>query len=865
MMRMLCIGIISCLCLTGKAQSDTTGMKEVLDAMQRLYAVNFVYDSSLSQVKPAGTPVSGKPLAENLKNVLGGTGIRWEIKGDYVLLFRSLRYTFSGHVCQDNGESLMNVTVFDKVTQSGTLSNEHGFFSLTLPEGKHVIRFSYIGYQDAVKELELDADYTGIVYLKESTTSLEGVEVVGNLNSPLLTSQTGKVSLTPAQLNTEFSLLSSPDLVKTLQQLPGVSSGMELLSGLYVHGGKNDENLFLLDGTPLYQVNHVGGLFSAFHTDMVKNVDFYKSGFPARYGGRLSSVVDVRTKEGDMKSYHGVFSLGLLDGRIQWEGPIVKDKTSFCFGMRRSWADLFITPALLIASHASANDKIKARYAFHDINGKITHRFSARSKLSLAMYSGRDLFKIRVRQVFDEGTQIREERYGTDFNMQWGNLTATLAWNYQFTPKLAGDFSLVYARNLSIYDYTEDDRYYEADKEISVEHHMQSNRSTINDVGYRIAFDYRPATRHHIRFGSNYLHHLYRPQRMVSQDIRGTDGIIDTLSSAGMNLNRYPGNELSFYVEDEIGLSRKLRANIGAHYTLYQVPGSVYHSLEPRLSVSYRLTDVATLKASYTEMSQFVHQLSNSYLNLPTDCWVPSTRQVPPMRSRQVAGGIYMELPWNLHLDMEGYFRTTSHMLEYDTSGSLIFPAEEWERVVRNGKGKSYGIEAALAYQDGKNTFEAGYTLSWSLQKFEDFYPDWYFSKFDNRHKLNLMFRRKFNDRIDAYAAWTYRSGDRSTVPTQYVEGPSLPDVPGSSQPELVYEKPNNITLPAYHRLDVGINFRKTTKRGFERIWNVSIYNAYCRMNAFYTKVEQQPDGSFRGKGIGLFPIIPSFSYTLKF
>lgn len=481
------------------------------------------------------------------------------------------------------------------------------------------------------------------------------------------------------------------------------------------------------------------------------------------------------------------------------------------------------------------------------------------------MYSGRDLFKSRVRQVFDEGTQIREERYGTDFNMQWGNLTATLAWNYQFTPKLAGDFSLVYARNLSIYDYTEDDRYYEADKEISVEHHMQSNRSTINDVGYRIAFDYRPATRHHIRFGSNYLHHLYRPQRMVSQDIRGTDGIIDTLSSAGLNPNRYPGNELSFYVEDEIGLSRKLRANIGAHYTLYQVPGSVYHSLEPRLSVSYRLTDVATLKASYTEMSQFVHQLSNSYLNLPTDCWVPSTRQVPPMRSRQVAGGIYMELPWNLHLDMEGYFRTTSHMLEYDTSGSLIFPAEEWERVVRNGKGKSYGIEAALAYQDGKNTFEAGYTLSWSLQKFEDFYPDWYFSKFDNRHKLNLMFRRKFNDRIDAYAAWTYRSGDRSTVPTQYVEGPSLPGVPGSSQPELVYEKPNNITLPAYHRLDVGINFRKTTKRGFERIWNVSIYNAYCRMNAFYTKVEQQPDGSFRGKGIGLFPIIPSFSYTLKF
>lgn len=233
-------------------------------------------------------------------------------------------------MCQDNGESLLNVTVYDQNMHIGTLTDEHGFFSLTLPEGKHTLRFSYVGYEEMVKELDLRSDYSGTIYLKESSTALEGVVVTADLNTSLFTTQTGKVSLTPAQLNTEFSLFSSPDLVKAIQQLPGVSAGTELLSGLYVHGGKNDENLFLLDGMPLYQVNHFGGLFSAFNTDIVKNVDFYKSGFPARYGGRLSSVTDVRMKEGDLKKFHGTVSVGLLDGRLRFEGPVIKEKLLLC-------------------------------------------------------------------------------------------------------------------------------------------------------------------------------------------------------------------------------------------------------------------------------------------------------------------------------------------------------------------------------------------------------------------------------------------------------------------------------------------------------------------------------------------------------
>ena len=397
-MKLTIIAIILCVSLGAKAQQDSTEMKKAIDAMQKMYSVHFVYDSSLANIKPKGIFQRSSSLPENLKRIFSGTGIRWEIQGEYVLLFRQNNYTFSGHICEDKGETLINVTIFDLNTQTGTLSNEQGFFSITLPEGKHKLRFSYIGYQDVVKEVDLTSNYNGVIYLKESNTSLKEVVVVADLNASLRTTQTGKVSLTSEQLNTEFSLLSSPDLVKTLQNIPGVASGTELLSGMYVHGGKNDENLFLLDGTPLYQINHLGGLFSAFNTDIIKNVDFYKSGFPARYGGRLSSVVDVRTKEGNMKEFHGTFSLGLLDGRVQFEGPIIKDKTSFNIAMRRSWADLFTAPAFFLLNRSNPDDKKNVRYAFHDINGKITHRFSDNNKLSLSVYSGNDLLKTDVRR-----------------------------------------------------------------------------------------------------------------------------------------------------------------------------------------------------------------------------------------------------------------------------------------------------------------------------------------------------------------------------------------------------------------------------------------------------------------------------------
>lgn len=838
-------------------------IKEQMEIIKKEHSVKFVYDASLKLDIPySGKPLHGLTLEQSLKELFHGTGIAWEIKGKYVLLTRAkqkskAKYTLSGYVYDKDGETIINATVWDAASGVGTLTNEHGFFSLTLPEGRHRVHFSCVGMGERLEEVLLNGNKPMNIYLNDSY-QLEEVVVTADLNSPNLTTQTGKKSLTSRDLQTEFALFSSPDVVKTLQNLSGVAAGTELISGLYVHGGSNDENLFLLDGTPLYQVNHLGGLFSAFNTDVVKNIDFYKSGFPARYGGRLSSVVDVRTNEGNMREYHGSVTVGLLDGRIQFEGPIRKDRTSFNIAMRRTWLDLFTVPALAIRNQSKRDDKINVRYAFHDINAKITHRFSDRSQADISFYSGNDVFKVKnILYPLDRETDTDK------FDLQWGNQTAALNWKYRFSSKLFANLTGVYTRNISHSDYLTEEKVMDEGTLTGITHTERRNHSTIDDVGYRMEFDYRPGTRHHLRMGSNYLLHFFRPQSTTNYDYSGDEQQQDTISRQASCF--YRGHELSLYAEDDIALTHRLQMNAGVHYTLFCISGKVFHSVEPRAALRYQFSGGLTVKASYTEMSQFMHQLSNTYLNLPTDYWVPSTRNIRPMRSRQYAAGIYMRLPFRVQLNVEGFYKTMHHAIEYDGGNRLTPSADSWESLIRFGKGKSYGMEMEASYSGSRISANAAYTLSWSKRNFPDFHAGWYADKFDNRHKLNLAMRYKASSRIETYASWCYHSGNRMTVPQQIVDAPILPGIGNKGETEWVYEQPNNVSLPAYHRLDVGANFRKTTKRGYERIWNVSIYNAYCRMNALYGKVVQRPDGSFRGKATGVFPIMPSFSYTLKF
>ena len=899
-------------CQRASAQAESS-LRQQMEIVKNEHHVNFVYDASLNLDRPhRGGAVGGVQLKEALRRLFGGTDIEWSVKGAYVMLKTQTkatprptarRHTVSGYVRDEHGETLLNAAIYDATTHTGTMTNEHGFYSLTLPEGSHELRISFIGYDTHRERISLNSNRQLDVVLKEGTM-MDEVVVTADMSSPVVGTQMGKRSLSANDIKTEFALFSSPDVVKALQRLSGVQEGIELASGLYVHGGNNDENLFLLDGTPLYQVNHSLGLFSSFNTDVVKNVDFYKSGFPARYGGRLSSVADVRTNDGNWQQLHGCYRLGLLDGSVQMDGPIrlKSDRqheargevrgtdfgTSFNVGLRRSWLDLLTRPAFAIANHYNDEEKISLSYAFHDLNLKLTHLFSRRSQLSLSVYSGRDMLRARNDWHEDAGSsEVFDEHNETKFS--WGNVNAAINWRYQLTPQLLANFTAVYTHNHSQLKTREDDSTTDKDG-VQTEHYLTDFHylSAIYDAGYRTEFDYRPSPRHHIRFGHDYTCHVFRPQTQGLTNLWSSFTTADTLTTKGRN--RHTVHEATVYGEDLLTLSDRWSMNGGLNVSLFSVDNHLFFHADPRLALKYQVADNLSVKASYTMMSQYVHKISNAMIDLPTDYWVPITGRLRPMYSHQMAMGAYWQPHRQWLLSVEGYYKRSHHLLQYNSWAGLVPPAGQWDKHVMDGQGRYYGLEVDATYHGHRLRLDAAYTLSWNERRFDEFYDQWYYDKFDNRHKVNLSLRYQIGKKAEMFAAWTYHTGNHLTFPTQYVQLPELPDGKPASveaferqgyltgeeaNAAFIYERPNNITLPAYHRLDIGFNFHHTTKHGHERIWNISVYNAYCHLNPLWVDIEYRErkidevnladQQRFKLKPRAFIPVIPSFSYTIKF
>jgi len=880
-MKQFLIILLFLLTQTAGAQVATSTIKQQMERLHQTAGVNFVYDASLNVGQPyCGPELKGLSLSKALKTLFEGSGISYQKSNKYVMLFKEKekevvkRFTLSGHVRDSIGETLINATIYDLTTHQGTTTNEYGFYSLTLPQGEHLLRISYIGYTEQTVKTTLHKSHT-IDFTLHENMRLGEVIVTGDLNSPVLGTQMGKRSLSQSDIKTEFALFSSPDVVKTIQRISGVQEGVELASGLYVHGGNNDENLYLLDGSPLYQINHSMGLFSSFNADIVKNVDFYKSGFPARFGGRLSSVVDVRTNDGNMQEWHGSYRIGLLDGSVQFDGPLKKNKTSLNIGLRRSWLDLLSEPIFFLQRKFSEEEKIGLNYNFHDLNAKLTHIVNDRSRLSLSLYSGRDALSTDYESnwnMSNGGTDIEK----TKNRLRWGNLNAAFNWNHQPSPKLMTNLTAVYTHSKANILRRDEYNYAYSNTTTHIQnHHESETRSTIDDIGYRAEADFRPSPSHHIRLGNNYTLHLFHPQTQNMLNYNAGQEDNDTISKHSSN--HHTSHEINLYAEDQVTLSNRWSLNGGINLSLFSTPGKTFLNLDPRVAMKYQLTPYLSAKVSYTMMTQYVHKITNSFLEMPTDYWVPTTAKLHPMRSQQWAVGLYAQLGKQWTASVEGYYKTTNHLLQYKSWTGLQPPAVSWENEIIEGKGKFYGIEADINYHSQMVELSAAYTLSWNKRKFDDFYPEWYYDKFDNRHKLNLTGRFKFNEKTEMYAAWTIHSGNKMTVPTQYVEIAPLPV--GNSEGiktvflgdgndryrKFIYERPNNISLPLYHRLDVGFNFYHTTKHGHQRIWNLSLYNAYSHINTMWAEAQVKDDGTIRIKSKGFIPIIPSFSYTIKF
>lgn len=791
----LFIKLIS-LSLSAIAQPRT--IKSEMEKLHQTYGVNFVYDSSIELNIPAPVMPATERASINqcLETLFTGTGIDYELMKKYIVLTKS----------------------------------------------------------DLKKKPK---DYT--IFIQEQRDTLNAASITSYIDRSHSATQTGLTSIDASKFKKGFAVLGSPDVIKEIQTLSGVSGGTELLSGMFVHGGEGHDNLFLLDGVPLYQVSHLAGLISSFNTEIIDDLDFYKSGFPARYGGKLSSVVDIRTRPGDMQEYHGVLNIGLLNCGLQFEGPIVKGKTSFNIAARRSWFDIVTIPFNLISSKTfeKKNRSTNLGYSMTDLNASITHIFKEDSRLSANFYYGADDFGYKKTELkkrnSSNGVHTGDNSY--DLNLKWANILGSLNWEKKFSDDLHLNTSLHYVRSNTniklLYDYWSLTNYKNSDYYCS-----QYNISKLDNASAKANLDWIPSEYHHISAGTSFTEYIMNSERDLSSS-RYVDNE-ETWTYNSITSAIYTTSEFTLYAADEISLTNWFKANVGLRYSLFNEQEATYNFVEPRAALRFQLGGKAAMKLSYTEMNQAIHTLSAHYVDLPMSCWFPSTKEIAPMKSRQVAGGVYVDLTDNISLTLEGYWKNMNNLYEYIGEDSIFPNLKNWEKELCEGKGRSYGAEMEVRWRSEKMDVAAYYTLSWTERYFENIWPTWYPARNDNRHKFNINATRKFSDKFEMYASWNFQSGNRMTVPTQTIDG------------ELYYVGPYNHKLADYHRLDIGFNFRKTTKRGNESIWNLSIYNAYCRMNPLFYMVDtpltfESEAGKTVLKQIAPIPILPSFNYTLKF
>lgn len=775
------------------------------------------------------------------------------------------RYTISGYITDGAAEETMiGATVYDHVSGSGTVTNAYGFYSLTLPEGAVELTASYVGYTPQKISLALTQD-TVVNIAMRAHSELEEVTIVGNrLDLGVRGSQMSAVDIPVAQIKAVPAMFGETDVLKVLQLLPGVQSGTEGTSGLYVRGGSPDENLMLLDGVPVYNVNHMFGFFSAFNADAIKNVTLYKGSFPAHYAGRLSSVVDVRMKEGDMYHYHGNLHVGAVSSKFSLEGPLWKGKTSFNISGRRTYSDLITNAAIWYMTHVEGDDtNYGAGYYFYDLNVKVNHKFSDRDRLYLSYYSGDDEIYFSINEA-DTKDYSRDSKLG----WKWGNIVTAARWNHVITPKMFLDASVNYTQyrhkigmGFDEYDKLEE-KPYKAQLDM---------KSGIFDLTGKTELHYNPTPQHDMRMGMAYTYHTFRPEVVSMSEKTGHDTNRQQLGQPDVL-----AHETQLYVEDNMTLADAVKLNAGLNYSTYTVGGKFYHSLEPRLSSRLLLTDNLSVKAGYAYMTQYVHMLSNSSISLPTDLWVPSTERIVPEHAHQVAAGAYYELEGLCDLSVEGYYKHMNNLLEYREGSSFMAGTAEWEDKVAMGRGWAYGLELMAQRSIGNFTGWVAYTWAKTMRQFDreghiinGGRP--FHAKYDRRHDINVTANYKFSERIDLSATWVYATGNCGTLYTHYYE--NQPHTPDEYTGQLGYfPDRNNYRLEPYHRLDLSVNFHRRFKRnpGIKRTINISVYNAYNSMNPFmvylYDGYNWDTNQHYKTlRKVTIFPIIPSVSYGVQF
>lgn len=782
---------------------------------------------------------------------------KWVLLGIVVFLqantFSQTKHTLSGYVLDSlSSETIIGATLSVNGKGRGVNSNQYGYYSITLPAGEYDLVITHIGYNPQPLRIILNSDTSLNIRLAPKATVYSEVVVSSRRrDANVKSAQMGKFDLSMNQVKALPVLLGEVDILKTMQLLPGVRNAGEGNTGLYVRGGGPDQNLIMLDDAVVYNTGHLFGFFSIFNSDAIKNTTLIKGGMPAQYGGRLSSVLDVAMKEGNMNKFQVDGGLGLIASRLSVQGPIKKNKSSFIISARRTYIDVLIKPFIKKESQFYGSG-----YYFYDLNTKVNYKFSDKDRLYLSGYFGKDVF------------DFRNARRSFSANIPWGNATATLRWNHVFHRKLFSNTTIVYNRYKFAFNAAQQD-------------FSLSLASGIRDWNAKVDIDYYPSPRHKIRFGGQFTYHKFIPNILSGKQ----DSTIFNPKNESIKF----ANETGIYVQDDWEISDKVQVHAGLRwsgfaqigpYTKYErdadgnkTDSTVYRSAElikayggpePRLTIRYALNDETSVKAAVTRNLQYIHLVSNAGTTLPTDLWVPSTFRVQPQKSWLYSAGVFKNFKDNTYeTSLEVYYKQMDNQIEYQEgyTPSLRDPEEEFVY----GKGWSYGTELFINKARGKLTGWIGYTLSWTWRKFPQLNEgEKYPAKYDRRHDLSVVATYELNKRWKLSGVFVYGTGNATTLPERFYI------VNGVLTQE--YSKLNQYRLPSYHRLDLSAIYTppQDPNRRLQQSWVFSIYNFYSRLNPYFIYFDQEGspyDGTLKveARQVSLFPIIPAVTWNFRF
>ena len=735
---------------------------------------------------------------------------------------------------KQTGESLIKAVVrIQELPNAGIISNEYGFYSLTLPSGNYSVVISQVGYETLVQKIKLDSSQSINFYLQTKNVLKEVVVESSRKNDNLTKAQMGTETINMSAISKVPVIFGEKDLLKTIQLLPGVKSAGEGNSGFFVRGGGADQNLILLDEAPVYNATHLLGFFSTFNSDAIKDATIIKGNSPSQYGGRLSSVLDVKMKEGNNQDYTVNGGIGLISSKVSVEGPLQKNKSSFILSGRRTYADVFL----------KATEKFKDNILyFYDLNAKANYQINAKNKVYISGYFGRD-----------------ELGLGQDFGIDWGNKTGTIRWNKIISNKLFLNTSFIYS------DYNYNVKLKNGETNFNI-------NSEIKDVNLKQDYTFYTNNQNTLRFGFNTILHNIRPSTFS-----GT--VINSVAKTGRN-----GLENAVYLTNNYRTTSQLTIDYGLRLSMYTLMGGdvyniyqngvvsssiklnpssfgkTYINPEPRITTNYRINDETSIKAGYARNVQHLHLLSNSVASSPSDQWIGNSYNIKPEIADQLSVGYVTKLfKNNFELTAEAYYKHLQNQIDYK-DGAEINTVSDVESVLLYGIGRAYGLELLLKKKEGRLTGWIGYTLSKTERRIDGINEGkWYNARQDRTHDISVVGIYDLNDRWSISGVFVYNTGDAVTYPTgKYnVQGQTL----------YQYAARNDNRMPAYHRLDFSATYEKNKTKRRHGSWNFSLYNVYGRENAYRISFKDDPNDPTRTQIIrtALFKWVPSVTYQFKF